>query len=134
MIVKLRGIAVKTKEEIAKVLREFRQRTGLSAKEITDQLGLQDIKISPKTLYGWESGHSQPNADTLLLLCDIYGFEDIMKAFGYGNAQERQTETKTPEKDELHKEVDQLDENRCKHVSAFIKGLLAEQNNHSRGR
>jgi transcriptional regulator with XRE-family HTH domain len=125
-------ITIKTKEEIAKVLKESRRKTGLSAKEVTDQLGLHGIKISPKTLYGWESGHTQPNADTLLLLCDIYGFEDIMRAFGYGNTQNRPTERKSPERDEAHRKVDQLDENKCKLVSAYIEGILDESKRRSR--
>lgn len=124
---------MKTKEEIAKVLKESRQKTGLSGKEVTDRLSQHGINISPKTLYGWESGHSQPNADTLLLLCEIYGFEDIMRAFGYGDTQNRPTETKTPERDELHKKVDQLDENKCKLVSAYVEGILDESRRRARG-
>jgi predicted transcriptional regulator len=80
IIIISRGMAMKTKEEIAKVLKEYRQRTGMSAKKVIEKLSLHGIKVSPKTLYGWESGHSQPNADTLLLLCDIYGVDDIMRA------------------------------------------------------
>jgi DNA-binding XRE family transcriptional regulator len=86
--IEVRGITVKSKEEIAKVLKGFRQKTGLSAKEVTYQLSLHDIEVSPKTLYGWESGHSQPNADTFLMLCDIYGIDDIMRAFGYSKNQQ----------------------------------------------
>lgn len=30
-----------------------------------------------------ESGQSQPDADTLLLLCEIYNIDDILGTFGY---------------------------------------------------
>lgn len=122
-------VVIKTKDEIARVLKESRKKTSLSAKEVTDQLRLHGIDISPKTLYGWESGHTQPNADALLLLCDIYGFEDIMREFGYGDkVQNPTTESKTPERDEVHRKVDRLDEAKCKLVSAYIDGVTDESN------
>lgn len=34
-------------------------------------------------IYGWENGQSQPDADTLLLLCEIYQIDDILGTFGY---------------------------------------------------
>ena len=122
---------MKSKEEIAKVLKEYRQKTGLSAKEVIEKLSLHDIKVSPKTLYGWESGHSQPGADTLLLLCDIYGVDDIMRAFGYSRTERQPFDTKNPEKAKLLIKVEQLNENNCKVVSAYIDGLT-EQGNRSR--
>ena len=124
---------MKSKAEIAKVLKEYRQKTGLSSKEVTGKLSLHGITVSPKTLYGWESGHSQPDADTLLLLCDIYGIEDIMLAFGYGKTDRHPTDTKTPEKAKLLNKVEQLSENNCKVVSAYIDGLLTQQGSRSRG-
>ena len=123
---------MKSKEEIAKVLKESRKKTGLSAKGGIEKLSLHDIKVSPKTLYGWESGHSQPDADTFLLLCDIYGIEDIMLAFGYGKTDRHPTDTKTPEKAKLLNKVEQLSENNCKVVSAYIDGLLTQQGSRSR--
>lgn len=39
--------------------------------------------LSPKTLYSYESGHRQPDADTLMALCEIYGIVDILATFGY---------------------------------------------------
>lgn len=124
---------MKSKEEIAKVLKESRQKTGLSAKEVIEKLSLHDIKVSPKTLYGWESGHSQPDADTFLLLCNIYEIDDIMLAFGYIRTEQQPIDTKTPEKAKLLIKVEQLDETNCKVVSAYIDGLLTQQGSHSRG-
>ena len=36
-----------------------------------------------KTIYGWENGNSQPNADTLMTLCGYYHIENILETFGY---------------------------------------------------
>ncbi|MEI6702880.1 MAG: hypothetical protein WCL71_05005, partial [Deltaproteobacteria bacterium] len=78
-----------------------------------------------------ESGHSQPNADTFLMLCDIYGIDDIMLAFGYSKTEQLSIDTKKPEKAKLLTKVEQLDENNCKVVSAYVDGLT-EQGNRSR--
>ena len=54
------------------------------------------IKISAKTLYSYETGHRQPDADLLMALCEIYGIENIMEAF-----REPESETtKTPTSEE----------------------------------
>jgi transcriptional regulator with XRE-family HTH domain len=117
---------MKSKEEIAKVLKDYRQKSGLTSKDVTVKLNLKGVTVSPKTLYGWESGHSQPDADTLLLLCDIYGIDDIMFAFGYGKKESRSTLINSTEKSRLLDKVEQLDESSCKVVSAYIDGLLTE--------
>lgn len=124
---------MKTKDEIAKVLKDYRQRTGLSATEVVKRLSIYDRTISPKTLYGWESGHSQPDADSLLLLCNIYGIKDIMRAFGYSTPKESDTIITMPEKAKLLDKLERLDEDKCKLISAYIDGLLAEPKGRSRG-
>ena len=42
-----------------------------------------------KTVNAWENGRGQPDVDTLLLLCDIYGVDDIGLTFD----EKRQPET-----------------------------------------
>jgi transcriptional regulator with XRE-family HTH domain len=108
---------VKSKEEIANVLKKYRHKSGLSTKEVTEKLSLQGINVSPKTLYGWEIGHSQPDANTLLLLCDIYDIDVRM-----------------PERAKLLDKIEQLEENDCKLVSAYIDGLMTERKGQTRGR
>ena len=49
------------------------------------------IDISVKTLYGWESGHRQPDADTFLILCYIYGIDSIAEILGAEKGQENFT-------------------------------------------
>lgn len=58
---------------VSAILKEKRKGLGLSVKTVLDELRSYDIEISDKTLYGWESGHRQPDADTFLALCQIYG-------------------------------------------------------------
>ena len=65
---------------IASLLKSKRKESGLSVREVVDQLATEGFVISEKTLYGWESGHRKPDSDTFLSLCKIYGiqtFEDI---------------------------------------------------------
>lgn len=58
---------------IADLLKSSRKALGLSVKEVIDKLATEGIQVSGKTLYGWESGHRQPDADTFIALCVLYG-------------------------------------------------------------
>ena len=72
-------------ELIPKVLKEYRKRNHYSVKDVSIRLMEHDIDVAPKTIYGWESGQAQPDADTLLVLCDIYNIDDVLGAFGYSS-------------------------------------------------
>ena len=65
------------KNFIAEILKAKRKERNMSVKDVLEQLRTFEIDISEKTLYGWESGHRQPDADTFLLLCRIYGIDTI---------------------------------------------------------
>lgn len=73
------------KELIAKVLKEYRKQNRFSVKDVVCKLENKSIHVAEKTVYGWENGQSQPNIDTLLVLCEIYNIQDIMGTFGYKN-------------------------------------------------
>lgn len=62
---------------IGSILKAKRKEKGLTVREVIDQLRKFNIKISDKTLYGWESGYRQPDADTFLILCQIYGVSSL---------------------------------------------------------
>lgn len=71
---KLRQInIVKTGERI----QQLRKERGLTAKQITDALGL-----IPQTYYKWVWGKSVPSVDSLIGLADIFGVavDDIIVA------------------------------------------------------
>lgn len=70
---------------IPKVLKEYRKKNKYSVSEVALLLKERSINVATKTIYGWESGQSQPSADTLLALCEIYNVQNILNAFGYDN-------------------------------------------------
>lgn len=73
---------------IPKVLKEYRKKNNFSVTDVSLLLKEHNINAAPKTIYGWESGQSQPNADTLLTLCEIYNVQNILSTFGYHNSEE----------------------------------------------
>lgn len=70
-------------DNIPKILKEYRRKNHLSVDDVVIRLEEKDTKVAKKTIYGWESGQSQPSADKLLLLCEIYNITDILGTFGY---------------------------------------------------
>lgn len=66
---------------IAPVLKEKRKQLGLSVRTVAAQLHRWGIEVSEKTVYSWESGHRQPDADTLLALCRIYKIQSLSTFF-----------------------------------------------------
>jgi len=64
------------RKQLAGKLHFFRQRAGLTAKEVGEKIGKSD-----KTVSGWEHGRGQPDADMLFLLCEIYGIKNISEFY-----------------------------------------------------
>ena len=62
---------------IGELLKSYRKVSGFSVKETVQKLSERGIDVSEKTLYSWESGHRQPDADTFITLCLIYGVTSI---------------------------------------------------------
>lgn len=83
------------KGRIAEGLRDRRQELKLSVKEVAEYLAREGKTVSVKTIYGWEKAYSQPDADTLMLLCRFYGITNVLAAFGY-NEPERKSNGMTP--------------------------------------
>lgn len=61
-----------SKEYVAKILKHKRQEAGYSVKDIS-----QKFNKSIKTIYSWENGQGQPDADTLISLCYLYGIQSF---------------------------------------------------------
>lgn len=57
-----------TQEDIAVVLKKLRQNAGYTQKEIAEKLGKKQ-----QTIASWETGQSQPDANTLFFICSVYG-------------------------------------------------------------
>lgn len=73
---------------ISKVLKTYRKLNNFSVNDVVLKLEKHHLPVAAKTIYGWESGQTQPDADTLLVLCKIYKIDNILSAFGYDYHQE----------------------------------------------
>ena len=62
---------------ISNFIKAKRKELNISINEAIDRLHSHGILISSKTLYGWESGHRQPDADAFIALCEIYGVKSF---------------------------------------------------------
>lgn len=76
--------------KIAEVLKEYRKRNNLSVSQVSNILKENNNYAAPKTIYEWESGHTQPDADTLMFLCKLYHVEDVLEKFGYADKKDIQ--------------------------------------------
>lgn len=81
---------------IASVLKQLRKTSQQTASDVIDKLKEYNIDISIKTLYGYESGLSMPNADVFVALCQIYKCDNPMDVFG--NSRIEPTELELLEK------------------------------------
>lgn len=68
-------------QNIANFLKQLRKTAKLSAIDVAEKLRQSNIEISSKTLYGYESGLSMPNADVFVALCKIYNCDNPMDIF-----------------------------------------------------
>lgn len=80
---------------LSEKLREKRRASGLKVQDVIERLKEREIVISDKTLYHWENGKRNPNADEFFALCEIYSveslneFRDIKKAPEPEGSEER---------------------------------------------
>lgn len=61
---------------IAERLKFYRKKNNLTIPQVCELLS-ETRPVAVKTIYGWESGHTQPDADTLMRLCCIYHIDNI---------------------------------------------------------
>ena len=71
-----------SREYIASVLKRLREASGLTADQVGEKVGK-----SGKTVNAWENNRGQPDAEILMLLCEIYGVEDVLATFKEGYKQ-----------------------------------------------
>ena len=89
-------------EYISKALKEYRKKNHYTVTDVSILLGERSVDVAPKTIYGWESGQSQPSADILLTLCEIYHIPDILSAFGYENSNSHVLQLTSHEYELIH--------------------------------
>ncbi|MBE5959235.1 MAG: helix-turn-helix transcriptional regulator [Lachnospiraceae bacterium] len=75
------------KKEISEMLKKYRKMNNYSVKDVVTLLQEKSLYVAEKTLYGWESGKTQPNIETFFALCEIYKIDDAMSAFGYNGGE-----------------------------------------------
>ncbi len=66
------------KKHISNVLKEYRKRNHYTVEDISILLRERDIRVAPKTIYGWENGHSSPNTEVFMILCDLYDLKFLL--------------------------------------------------------
>lgn len=72
--------------DIGNKLKELREASGLSAKEVSYILQNEyEIEMNHRTLFNYEKGRSSPDITRFLSLCKIYGCRDVLYEFGYSN-------------------------------------------------
>lgn len=100
-----------TKEEIGQILKELRLSCGKTQKEVAELLGRKQQIVGH-----WETGYSQPDANTLFILCDIYN-TTVDAAFGF-----KKSNTAISKKDlEFIKKFHALDEHGKEMVNIVLE-------------
>lgn len=113
-------------KEIGIKLKELRKRNGFSVNEIANKLKEYDCEFSPKTVYGWENGHTQPDADVLIALCDIYNVDDIINEFGTKKRKTRLVNL-TEKEEEYIKKIRELQDSRKEMIYGVIDEVYEEK-------
>lgn len=103
--------------ETAGLIKAKRKELGLSVKEVVAQLQRKGFDVNEKTLYGWENGHRQPDADKFIALCEIYHISD------FPGADTCSAPSLSPAAQSLARSYDELDE----HGKAVMDAVLAEE-------
>ena len=62
---------------LARKLKHYRQRAGMTIYEVGDAIGR-----SGKTVSAWETGHGQPDAEMFMKLYHLYGVDSMSEFFG----------------------------------------------------
>ena len=62
---------------VSRILKYYRKLNHLSVKEVAEQFRQSKHPIAKKTIYGWESGQTQPSADNFIFLCNLYQINNL---------------------------------------------------------
>jgi len=69
-------------------LAALRRAKGLSQAETAEFLTARGRPVTQRAVSKWERGSTLPDAEQLLLLCELYGVRDALAAFGRAPAEE----------------------------------------------
>jgi len=111
-----------TKQQIASTLKQLRIKTGLTQKQVADQVGKRY-----QTVASWESAKGQPDADTFLFLCQLYNVENILETFR-GVQSVKNNDVNIPKipriNEALHEKIDKLDADDFRTTEASVDSML----------
>lgn len=93
---------------LSEKLREKRRTSGLKVQEVLDRLKDYGVNISDKTLYHWENGKRNPNADEFFALCEIYEVESLNEFRGTEKSPEPEGSGEKISMDESNRLFDAL--------------------------
>ena len=69
------------RQEMGSTLRELREKSKLSVRDVIVKLKELGHDISDKALYSYESGKRAASADMFLALCEIYNCNNVLEVF-----------------------------------------------------
>lgn len=69
-----------SKKDVANLLKDARARNKMSVEEVAAALKTSGFEIVPKSIYNYESGTSSPPVPMFLVMCRIYGIDDLVAA------------------------------------------------------
>ena len=58
----------------SEIVRALREKAGMTQPEMAKRVG-----VSVQSIWSWEKGHNCPTADHLLTICNVMGYEVIIK-------------------------------------------------------
>jgi len=73
---------MRTISEVMLILKDIRNKKGITIAEAAEYIEQETFnRVSKKTLYGWEEGTSRPDIESFIVLCRLYGIQDIRELF-----------------------------------------------------
>lgn len=104
-----------TKEEIGQILRNLRNQSNMTQKEVAEIIGRKQQVIGH-----WETGYSQPDANTLFTLCDLYG-ASVDESFGFKKSASLEH---PPDEQNLLTQYRQLNDEGKEKATEYISDLV----------
>ena len=67
--------------KINETLRTIRKDKGITQAQVAEFLTERGVEVTQRAVSKWESGHTQPNTEQFLLLCELYDIRDVLSIF-----------------------------------------------------
>ena len=72
--------------EVMQILKDIRRKKAISVQQVADYIYKEvGIRISVKTVYGWENASSKPDVICFVAMCNLYSIRDIQELFTEDN-------------------------------------------------